>query len=95
MSKKHNGKTPGILLKRCNKPGDLRKLQQKLWRAVAASEALLLADGVTYDDQLRAVHALVQASGAYARLLETVEMEARLAAVEELLKSRRNGHLHY
>ena len=83
MSRKHNGKTPGILLKRCNKPGDLRKLQQKLWRAVVASEALLLADGVNFDDQVRAIHALVQAGGAYAKLLEATDLQEQLDTLKQ------------
>lgn len=90
MAKSNNSmlKTPGISLKRPNKPGDTAKLQQKLWRAVAAAERMLFAENTTYDDQIRAIHALVQAAGSYAKLLETAELEARIAELETALKSR-------
>ena len=41
---------------------------------------------------LKAAHAITSASTAYAKLVEIGEIEARLEAVEQLLKERRNGH---
>ena len=76
--------------KRPRNPGDLRQLTRVLWRAILEAEEILVnAD----DDELtlRAVHAISQASGQYAKLIEVGEFEARLKAVEDA-QLRRNGH---
>ncbi|OZC04029.1 hypothetical protein [Rubricoccus marinus] len=64
-------------------------MRGRLWRAVEAAEAVLMdsAERGNIDGVLRAVHALTQASGAYARLIETGELEARLAALEASLEA--------
>ena len=81
--------TPGISLKKAYKPGDLGKLQQKLWRAVDAAEAMLYAEGVTFSDQVRAIHALTQAAASYAKLLETADLQAQITSLQdELLQIR-------
>ncbi len=67
--------------KRARKPGNLAALQRLLWRALLTAEEIL--DSATEADmQLRAIHAISQASGQYAKLLEVGELEARLAALE-------------
>jgi hypothetical protein len=75
--------------KRKRKPGTLLDLQKLLWKALRTAEDLL--DGATTlaeagegheGVQLRAIHAISQASGQYAKLLEVGELEARIAALE-------------
>ena len=54
-----------------------------MWCAVETA-----ADTLAHGDasvRLRAVHALTQAAGAYAKLLETCEFEGRLQKVEAAL----------
>ena len=92
---KYIHKTPGVKLRRIRKPGDLETLKRKLWAAVVASEDLLFNKDATHADQLRAVHALVQAAGAYHKLLETADVERRLEALEESLKRQRVGGRAY
>jgi hypothetical protein len=79
--------------KKLRKPGDLAALRRKLWQAILESERVLLTNE---DDEvvLRAVHALAQAAGHYARLIEIADMEARLKAVEARLAmvGKPNGH---
>jgi hypothetical protein len=71
--------------KRRRKTGDLQALQRKLWCAICeADDLIILAEA----DELRlkAIHALVQAGMAYAKVLEIGEHEARLAALEQQLR---------
>ena len=81
--------------KRKRKPGTLLDLQKLLWKALRTAEDLL--DGATTlaeegegheGVQLRAIHAISQASGQYAKLLEVGELEARIAALEAAQKGR-------
>jgi hypothetical protein len=76
--------------KRPRDPGDLRQLTRVLWQAILEAEEIMTR---STDDELtlRAVHAISQASGQYARLIEVGEFEARLAAIEDA-QQRRNGH---
>ena len=76
--------------KRRAKPADLAAVTARQWQAVEAAEAVLL-DAAAADDgtlALKAVHALTQAAGAYAKLLEVGEIEARLAEIEAALAGR-------
>ena len=45
------------------------------------------------DTALRAVTATIQAAQAYARLIETTELEARIAAIEEADAARAAGNV--
>ncbi len=78
MSRKHNGKTPPVRLRQIRKPGDLASLKKKMWRAVLSAEDILTSPAISPDQQLRAVHALVQAGGAYAKLLEATDLQEQL-----------------
>ena len=80
---KYNIRTPGVKLRRIRKAGDLETLRKKLWQAVLAAEDLMLSKDATYADQLRAIHALVQAGGQYHKLLLMSDLEDRLDALEE------------
>jgi hypothetical protein len=70
--------------KRRRKPGNLAQLVRILWQAVLEAQAVLEgADEGEWERTLRAVHALGQVSGQYAKLLEIGEIEARLSALEQ------------
>jgi len=67
--------------KRARKPGHLADLQRVLWHAII--EAKWVLDQAEEPElRLRAIHALSQASGQYAKLLEIGELEARIAILE-------------
>jgi hypothetical protein len=74
--------------KRARKPGDLRALQRMLWRALLEAERVFL-ESDNDELSLKAVHALSQASGQYAKLLEIGELEARVVALEAAQGQRR------
>jgi hypothetical protein len=67
--------------KRARKPGDLAGLRRMLWQALIEAERVLL-ESDNDELSLKAVHAVSQAAGQYARLLEIGELEARVAALE-------------
>ena len=62
--------------------GDLTDLRRCLWLAVGkCTRAIQDADGM--DDECRkTVHALTQCAGVYVRLLEVIDLEARISALE-------------
>ena len=64
------------------KPGDLPQLQLILWHALKRAQGILEAATEDDDAALRAIHAISQVAGQYAKLLEIGEFEARLAALE-------------
>ncbi len=70
--------------------GTLDEMRGKLWAAVlAAARAVERAEaGESNDGVLRGVHAITQASGAYARIVEAGELEARLAELEKAVAAR-------
>ena len=63
--------------------GDLNGARLRLWAALEAAEACLqdAAAAGDRDGVLKACHAVVQASGAYARVFEVGELEARFSAL--------------
>lgn len=70
--------------------GDLKGARLRLWSALQAAEACLL-DSAEAGDQggvLKAVHAVVQATGAFSKLVEVGELEARLVELEGALSAR-------
>lgn len=68
--------------------GTVADLRDKLWRAMAAADDVLGDDAADAALKLRALHATVQASGAYLKVLEVVDLEARMAALEARLAER-------
>ena len=81
---KDNDGAPAVKLRRIRirKPGDLATLKKKMWLAVLSAQTILTSPDVTPDQQLRAVHALVQAGGAYAKLLETTDLQEQLEVLK-------------
>ena len=63
------------------KPGDIHAVMRLLWRALKTAEDIL-DEAEEPELTLRAIHAISQASGQYAKLLEIGELEARIAALE-------------
>jgi len=75
-----------LVRKRKHKPGQLIDLLKMLWQALLEAEAVLeTASEDNPELKLKAVHAISQCGGQYAKLLEVGELEARLAAVEAAL----------
>ena len=66
--------------KRKRKPGNLQAVAVKLWAALEAAEELLAEEDPHL--RLKAVHAVSQVAGSYAKVYEVGELEARLQALE-------------
>ena len=62
--------------------GNAVQLRQRLWQAVEIASEVLNDTSLSPELRLRGVHAVTQASGSYCKILEAVEFEARLKAVE-------------
>ncbi len=84
---KTNDQTQAVKLRQIRKPGGLQTLKKKMWRAVLNAEDILTSPHVTPDQQLRAVHALIQAGGAYAKLLETTDLQEQLDTLKAEMAS--------
>ena len=80
---KANDPRPAVKLRQIRKAGDLRTLKRKMWRAVLSAEDILMSPLVSTDQQLRAVHALVQAGGSYAKLLEATDLQEQLDTLKQ------------
>jgi hypothetical protein len=78
-----------MAFRRKGKPGDMDVLLRVVWHALIEAVAVLDA---THGDNpelcLRAVHAVSQCAGQYARLLEIGEHEARIACLEHWREER-------
>jgi hypothetical protein len=75
--------------KRPRQAGTLPQVRMTLWWALRYAEHVMSTspDATT---RLRAVHAITQASMAYCKLQETLDLQARVEALEQLVH-RRNG----
>lgn len=73
--------------KSARKPGDLRGIQRKLWAAILHAEETMeaAAQADNHELTLKAIHALSQCAGQYAKLLEIGELEARMQALEQAM----------
>ena len=69
--------------KRHRKPGNLTQLRAVLWQTIIEVEALLDTHPPATDVVLKSAHALAQLAGAYTKLVESTELESRLARLEE------------
>ena len=70
--------------RRKGKPGDLAALLRVVWAALLEADAVMqAADEDNPELILKCVHAISQCAGQYAKLVETGELEARLAALEK------------
>ena len=84
--------------RRIRKIGTLTDARRKLWQAITSAEEVLLDDQSDAVMVLKATHAITSASTAYARLVETGELEARISELERSLEksteSRKNGRTY-
>lgn len=67
--------------------GDLSDVRARLWAGIEAVDAILSDESAAPELKLRGVHALTQAAGAYAKLVESCELEARVAEMERRLEN--------
>jgi hypothetical protein len=72
--------------KRYRKPGDLTQLRAVLWRTILEVEALLDARPPSNELVIKSAHALAQLAGSYTKLVETADLETRLAALETAMQ---------
>jgi hypothetical protein len=77
--------------KRRHKPGDLTQLRRVLWEVILEVEALLDEPQRSTEVVLKSAHALAQLAGAYTKLVETADLEQRLAKLEASLEVGRNA----
>ncbi len=84
--------------RRIRKIGSLANMRRKLWQAITSAHEVLLDDQSDAVMVLKATHAITSASTAYARLVETGELEARVSLLERTLEksmeSRKNGRAY-
>lgn len=78
-------------LRRWRAVGDLDDARRIQWRAVRAAERVMYDPQATRSEVLNAVTRITQAVRCYLAVIEAAELEARVAALEELLQTR-NGH---
>jgi hypothetical protein len=76
--------------KRPRQAGTLPQVRMTLWWALRYAEHVM-STSTDATTRLRAVHAITQASMAYCKLQETLDLQARVEALEHLV-TRRNGH---
>lgn len=69
-------------LKRIRKSGDIKKLRLKMWRMVVQAERLALDDEAEKNELIRSIHAAVQASNAYLKIIEIDDLESRIEELE-------------
>lgn len=69
--------------KRRRKPGDVAQLQAVLWQTIIEVEGVLDTRPPSHELILKAAHALAQLAGVYGRILEVVDLDARLTALEQ------------
>lgn len=77
-------------LKKWRKPDDLDETKMRMYRAVRASEQVMYDPASTRAQVLRAVHATTQAVNTYLKVLQADELEERIEALEEAIKSNNN-----
>lgn len=80
-----NSARPGPKLRYVRKPGTVADLQKTLWGAVRAAKDLLYHKDATFEQQIRAIHAITQSASAYAKLLETTDLQAEIQELRERL----------
>lgn len=82
---KTGGKTPGVSVGRARRTGDIDALKRVHWLAVRTAYRLMKAEGVTFQEQLSAIHAINQASGSYVKLLEQTDVKNELETMRKKL----------
>ncbi len=72
--------------RKARKPGTIKGLKVKMWRAVVAAEEAMYAalEKDDFDRAIRANTALTQAGAQYYKILEASDVERRLQLLERL-----------
>jgi hypothetical protein len=78
--------------KRPRQAGTLASLRLTVWHALRHAEHIMVTSGDAAM-RLRAVHAITQASMAYCKLHEVIDLHHRVEALEELLTGRNHHDL--
>jgi hypothetical protein len=71
--------------KRRPRAGDMAALQRILWRAILMSEEVMMVAN-TPEVRLKAANTIAQSSAHYTRIVETMNLLARVEALEQALK---------
>lgn len=69
--------------RRRRKPGDLRQLRAVLWEVLLEVEAIATGDEADTAEKIRAAHGLASLAGSYAKIVEAVDLDARITALEQ------------
>ena len=69
--------------KAAQRTGSPEDLQMAVWDAISVAVEIVRNPNADAATRLRAVHAVTQAAGAYTKVYEAVELDARLRAVED------------
>jgi hypothetical protein len=79
-AKKPAAKKPGP--KRPRNVGNLEQLKKQVWQTISTAEEIVVDPDVDNATRLRAIHALVQATGAFTRLIDFTEQSERMTKLE-------------
>jgi hypothetical protein len=72
-------------IKNIKKAGDVSLLRLKVWRAILQAENIIHSSKLN-SEKISAIYCLTQASGAYVRLIESLELIKRIEALEKRFK---------
>jgi|SRR4029450_5088122 hypothetical protein len=79
--------------RRKRKAGDLPALKRAIWQSVRDTQ-LAAESAVTIPEICQTVHALAAISNSYTKVLQGVEVEARLAQLEAQVAALQQGSRH-
>ena len=70
---------------RAERAGTIDELRRVVWAAIERVDAIVQDENADSALTLKGTHALVQAAGAYVKITDAGEFEARLSAIEKKL----------
>jgi hypothetical protein len=73
--------------RRRRKSGDLHALVKAVWQAIRDCETAL-ESAETNEERCRSIHAMAAIANSYVKLLQIGEYEARLTAIEAIVKEQ-------
>ena len=85
---------PGISeqLRKWRRCDDTDRLHMRVTRAIRAAEVILYSDEATIDQRLKACTVIQQSARTAMAIIETVEIEERITALEEMFNQQTNGY---
>lgn len=69
--------------RRRRKPGDLRQLRAVLWEVLLEVEAIATGTEADTAEKIRAAHGLASLAGSYTKVIEAVDLDERITALEQ------------